>query len=62
MSRPDAEVVILPVVRCMRGPADGEEVIGPLAPVTDINAYRYARERAVEARREATSLMSEPAE
>lgn len=57
-----AEIVVLPVVRIERGPPmlDGVEwVADPRqpAPVTDINAFRYARERQVAERRERQTLL-----
>lgn len=57
-----ADVVILPVVRSMRGPEDDRGKPGDGAPVTDINAFRYRRQRAAEVRREAKSLIDGTAE
>jgi hypothetical protein len=54
-----AEIVVLPVVKIERVPAGiAAEFSGaPPAPVTDLNAWRYARERAAAERLERTSLL-----
>lgn len=57
-----AEIIVLPVVRIERVPVNGIVVEltdgdGPAAPVTDLNAFRYARERLAAERRERTSLL-----
>lgn len=59
-----ADVIILPVVRIETGPGESREVdylcdrpADLPAAVTDINAFRYWRERRAVERREMTSLL-----
>lgn len=54
-------VTILPVIYVDRGEANIRPLHLP-ATVTDINAYRYQRERLIVERREMRSLLEEPAE
>lgn len=55
------EVVVLPVIRVERAPDDGVtwRCVHDPRPnvVTDLNAFRYARERARVERRSSTSLL-----
>ena len=53
------DVVVLPVVRIERPDVLPPRAHALPAGVTDINAFRYARERAVVERRAARSLLPE---
>ena len=58
---PPAEIVVLPVVRSERLVTDDMPDGEARASVTDINAFRYLRERAAAERRLVSSLIDETA-